>query len=162
MVCHGYSCYFKTRLEFRAGDLAQIDSMMRSGAASPEAERRALSRVVQFYEQRATAVIGARDRPKGDMVSAHERGQMDCVDESKNTTSLLQLIGSRGLFRYHRVLRRTSRGFLADGRYPHFTAVIADPAGRKWVVDSWYEPGGGAPDIMLLDRWRVRGVGGRR
>jgi len=161
-VCHGYSCYFKTRLELGAADLGRIASIMRSGAASPAAERQAVSRAVQFYEQRATALIGVRDRPKGDMVSAHERGQMDCVDESRNTTALLQMMASRGMFRYHQVLRRTSRGFLADGRYPHFTAVLADPAGQKWVVDSWYEPGGGPPDIMPLERWRVRGVGGRR
>ena len=96
------------------------------------------------------------------MGDGRKSGQMDCEDESTNTTHVLKMLASRGLFRHHKVLRRTSRGFLADGRFPHFTAVLADPSGRKWVVDSWYEPGGGAPDIMPLERWRVRGVGGRR
>ena len=161
-VCHGYSCYFKTRLDFGASDLGRIASIMRSGYSSPEAERRAVSQVVQFYEQRATAAVGVRDLPKGSLGDGRKRGQMDCEDESTNTTHVLRMLASHGLFRHHKVLRRTSRGFLADGRFPHFTAVIADPSGRKWVVDSWYEPGGGAPDIMPLDRWRVRGVGGRR
>ena len=49
------------------------------------------------------------------------------------------------------------RGFFLDGRYPHATAVIGDASGVKWAVDSWYEPAGGAPDIMPLREWRSRG-----
>ena len=49
------------------------------------------------------------------------------------------------------------RGFLLDGRYPHWTAVISDPAGVRWVVDSWYAPMGGAPDIIPLSEWKPRG-----
>jgi hypothetical protein len=161
-VCHGYSCYYTMRLVFGAQDLGRIASIMRSGASSPEAERRAVSKVIQYYERRATGVIGVRDRPKGELGHGRELGQMDCVDESTNTTMMLRLIAGQGLFRYHTVSPRVSRGFLLDNRFPHFTAVIADPAGRKWVVDSWYEPGGGAPDIMPLDRWQTRGVAGQR
>ena len=161
-VCHGYSCHFKTRLTLGAGDMRQMASILRSGHGSPAAERRAVSRLVQFYERRAAAVVGIRDRPKSDFGAGRERGQMDCVDESTNTTSILKLAERRGLLKHHKVMRRASRGFFADGRYPHFTAVLQERSGGKWVVDSWYEPAGGAPDIMLLSEWKKRGVGGQR
>ncbi|MBS3649625.1 hypothetical protein KEU06_13505 [Pseudaminobacter sp. 19-2017] len=161
-VCHGFSCTFKTRLEFGSADLKSIAAIMRIGASSAKAERRAISRAVQYYERKATRAIGVKDRPKGDLGGSHERGQMDCVDESTNTTSLLKLLETRGLLKHHTVERKTSRGFFADGRYPHFTAVVADRTGEKWVVDSWFEPAGGAPDIMPLTRWRTRGVWGER
>ena len=121
-----------------------------------------MSRLVRFYERRATAVVGVRDRPKSDFGAGRERGQMDCVDESTNTTSILNLVERRGLLKHHKVTRRASRGFFADGRYPHFTAVLQERSGGKWVVDSWYEPAGGAPDIMPLGEWKTRGVRGRR
>ena len=121
-----------------------------------------MSRVVQYYERRAIAAIGVKDRPKSDFGAGRERGQMDCVDESTNTTRILKLLEQQGLLKHHKVMRRASRGFFADGRYPHFTAVLKDPSGREWVVDSWYEPAGGPPDIMPLEKWKVRGVGGQR
>lgn len=83
---------------------------------------------------------------------------MDCVDESTNTDALLRYLQGNGLLRYHSVESRTSRGFLLDGRYPHWTAVIRAPDGIKWVVDSWYAPMGGAPDIIPLSAWKTRGV----
>jgi hypothetical protein len=161
-VCHGYSCHFKTRLVLGPADMRRIASTMRSGNGSAEAERRAVSRVVQYYERQATAAIGIKDGPKSDFGAGRERGQMDCVDESTNTTRMLKLVEQRGLLKHHKVMQRASRGFFADGRYPHFTAVLKDRAGREWAIDSWYEPAGGAPDVMPLSRWKSRGYGGQR
>jgi hypothetical protein len=161
-VCHGFSCTFKTRLNFSSTDSKNIAAIMRGGVSSAKAERRAISEAVQYYERRVSRAIGVKDRAKGDLGGSHERGQMDCIDESTNTTSLLKLLEARGLLKHHTVQRKTSRGFFADGRYPHFTAVIADRAGEKWVVDSWYEPAAGAPDNMPRARGRTRGVWGER
>lgn len=161
-VCHGYSCYYKTRLTLGSGDLARMGSIMRSGAGSATAERRAVARLVQYYERRAMAAVGVKDRPKSDFGRGRERGQMDCVDESTNTTALLRLAAAHGWLKHHKPSRPVSRGFFADGRYPHFTAVLVESGGKKWAVDSWYEPAGGPPDIMPLSRWRTRGVRGER
>lgn len=161
-VCHGYSCTYKTRLQLGAGDLRRIASIMAAGKSSAEAERRAVSRVVQYVEVRAAAAVGVRDRAKSDFGQGRERGQMDCVDESTNTTAVLKLLERRRLLHHHRVQRPVSRGFFLDRRYPHFTAVLKDEKGTKWAVDSWYERAGGPPDIMPLDRWLKRGVMGVR
>ncbi|ERM03590.1 hypothetical protein Q644_00845 [Brucella intermedia 229E] len=64
--------------------------------------------------------------------------------------------------KHHSVARRASRGAFFDGRYPHWTAVIEDRQGQRWAVDSWYEAGGGPPDIMPLQQWKRRGYMGER
>lgn len=161
-VCHGYSCHYQTALRLSDSDLARMRSILRSGAGSAKAERRAISRLVQYYERRAAGAVGIKDRAKSDFGRGRERGQMDCIDESTNTTALLRLVAGRGWLNHHTVARPTSRGFFVDARYPHSTAVLIDAGGEKWAVDSWYEPAGGPPDIMPLSQWRMRGVRGQR
>lgn len=135
---------------------------MAAGASSPKAERAAVSRAVRYYEDRAVRVIGVPDQPKSKASQYHRRGQMDCVDESTNTRSLLLYLQRLGLLKHHTVDRNVTRGFLLDGRYPHATAVLRDRSGTKWAIDSWYEPTGGPPDIRPLSEWLKRGVMGVR
>ena len=156
-VCHGYNCGFRTKLILGPRDGARFQSIMRAGARSPAAERAALKKAVQYFEERSYQVIGVRDRPEAAVIGAHNKGQMDCIDESTNTTAVLHYLAKRGLLKFHTVGRKVSRGFFLDGRYPHWTAIIVDKAGRRWVVDSWYAAGGGAPDIFPYEQWKVRG-----
>ena len=80
--------------------------------------------------------------------------QFDCIDSSRNTTSLLLLLDQLKLLRYHNVDVPVARGFLIDGRYPHVTAVLVEKAnGTKWAVDSWTVGYGQDLEIMPLERW---------
>lgn len=155
-ICHGYGCRYRSRLDLDAADGERFRKIMQTGAASPAAEREAISKADQYFEDRAFDATGIRDKRGADVAGA-ARGQMDCIDESTNTNALLVYLAERGLLKYHTVEKRVSRGFLLDGRYPHWTAVISDPGGTKWVVDSWYAPMGGAPDIIPLSEWMPRG-----
>jgi hypothetical protein len=161
-VCHGYGCYFQTPVTLTSGDRSRIAGIMASGRKSAEAERAAIRRAVQVFEQRSTQVIGVADRPKMEFGAAREKGQMDCVDESTNTDHFLRYLKSAGMLRHHSVSRRESRGSFFDGRYPHFAAVLRDTSGTLWAVDSWYEPAGGKPDIMRLAEWEERGFNSQR
>jgi hypothetical protein len=155
-ICHGYGCSFRTKLTLGAADGARFRSIMSVGAASPQAERAALARAVSYFDRRANEATGYKDRPRTE-VGKPERGQMDCVDESTNTHALLLYLAERGLLKFHKVGRKVSRGFFLDGRYPHWTAIIIEPSGVKWVVDPWYAQLGGAPDIFPYEKWKVRG-----
>lgn len=155
-ICHGYGCSFRTKLTLGAADGQRLRSIMGAGAASPKAERAALARAVSYFDRRANQATGYKDRPRTE-VGKPERGQMDCVDEATNTRALLLYLAERGLLKFHKVGRNVSRGFFLDGRYPHWTAVIIDPSGVKWVVDPWYATVGGAPDIFPYEQWKVRG-----
>jgi hypothetical protein len=161
-VCHGYDCTYKTRLDLGASDASRFAAIMASGAASAQSERQAVSNAVQYFEERAAHVIGVRDAAKSTLGASREKGQMDCIDESTNTRSLMLYLAEHGLLKHHKVEANVSRGFFIDGRYPHSTAVLRDAAGVKWAVDSWYEPMGGPPDILPLKNWLSRGVGGVR
>lgn len=157
-ICHGYGCAFRSRLDLGPGDAARFAAILAAGRSSPKAERAAIARAVGYFEKRAQQVTGVRDAPQSKFGASKIKGQMDCVDESTNTDALLRYLQGRGLLRYHKVEAKTSRGFLLDGRYPHWTAVVRAPDGVKWVVDSWYAPMGGAPDIIPLGDWKQRGV----
>lgn len=161
-VCSGYDCSYKTRLDLGATDARRFAAIMRSGRRSPQAERAAVAKAVQYFEKRAAQVIGVEDRAKSVFGESRHLGQMDCIDESTNTRSLLLYLERRELLRHHEVERNVSRGAFVDGRYPHSTAVIRAPDNARWAVDSWYEPAGGPPDIMLLEKWKTRGVLGER
>lgn len=161
-VCSGYSCAYRTALPLSPGFRNKLAGIMALGAASAHAERKALSRAVEYFERAATARIGVKDGPKGEIGRSRIYGQMDCIDESSNTGALLHYLQREKLMRHHESRPAASRGAFIDGRYPHSTAVLREKNGELWAVDSWYEPAGGAPDIMPLAEWRKRGVGGAR
>lgn len=157
-VCHGYGCTYRTRLDLGVKDGAKFHAVLASGKASPATERAAISRAVRYFEKRSFQVIGVRDLPKGQIGASRIKGQMDCIDESTNTNALLVYLAKRGLLKHHKVEKKASRGFFIDGRYPHWTAVIRDPHGELWAVDSWYAPMGGAPDIIPMSEWKPGGL----
>lgn len=161
-VCHGFDCRRKSKLELTGADSARFASIMAGGRGSAAAERAAVSKAVQYFEDRAAMTIGVRDKPKSDITQSGQMGQMDCIDESTNTRLLLLHLQGRGLLKHHKVEGNVSRGAFVDGRYPHSTAVLRDKQGKQWAVDSWYEPMGGPPDIMPLAEWQQRGVMGER
>jgi hypothetical protein len=159
-VCSGFNCHFKTRLDLGATDARRFAEIMAAGHASPEAERNAVSKAVQYYEKRAGAAIGVIDDAKSVFGASGEMGQMDCIDESTNTRSMLLYLERRGLLKHHDVRSNVSRGFFIDGRYPHSTAVLRDKGGSEWAVDSWYAPMGDAPDVLPMTQWLKRGIMG--
>lgn len=160
-VCHGYDCHYRTMVTLTAADQAKIRRLF-STTADAAGERKAIRKSVAIFEERSTQVIGVRDEPKMAFGRPNRKGQMDCIDESTNTDAFLHYLKANSLLRYHDVSRLDSRGFFIDGRYPHWTAVIVDRQKQKWAVDSWYEAGGGEPDIMPLKDWKKRGRGGSR
>jgi hypothetical protein len=156
-VCHGYGCAFRSKLRLTEADETRFDAVMAAARKSPSAERAAMSEAVRYFENRTRQVTGVVDQPKSKLGASGVRGQMDCIDESTNTRTLLKHLEKRGLLKHHSVAMIASRGFLVDGRYPHSTAVIRDASGVKWAVDSWYAPMGAAPDILRLSDWLPRG-----
>lgn len=161
-VCHGYDCYYRTTVLLSHGDQEKIAQYFVQLGKSPQGEREAIKKAVAVFESRSTQVIGVKDEPKMAFGRAYRKGQMDCVDESTNTDAFLHYLSAQKLLKYHTNWRRDSRGMFIDGRYPHWTAVIVDKHNVKWAVDSWYEAGGGSPDIMPLKQWKKRGKNGER
>jgi hypothetical protein len=156
IACHGYGCSRRLAISVDGAWLSRASALLKGGSASPEAERRALAQVVSTYTAYLTTSIGAKpDVPGSPPQMSGVPGQMDCLDETANTTSLLLVLQEQGLLTYHKVEPPESRGFFLDGRYPHFTAIIADKrTGEEWAVDPWRRAPGQIPEILPLIQWR--------
>jgi len=156
IACHGYGCAHRTVISVDGAWLSRAGATLRAGQGSPDAERRALGEVVRSYTAYLAASFGGKpDVPGSPTRMSGVQGQMDCLDETANTTSLLLVLQEHGLLAHHVVEHPESRGFFFDGRYPHFTAVIAEKrTGSAWAVDPWEKAPGQRPDILPLDRWR--------
>ena len=152
-ICHGYTCRIVTPVQLTPGELKRIARPM-AGVADAAAERAALAKSVQLFEQ----IVGARVGTAGDLPGMQfgrgADGQMDCIDEATNTMSLLLVLQRAGYLRHHRVLEPKGRGFFLDGRYPHATAAVADTlSGASWAIDSWPGANGEPPLIQPLADW---------
>lgn len=154
VVCHEFDCAKRTDIEFSRQDIDEIRRLF-AGIVSAPQERLALARAIALLERKVAPAAGTgRDRGGLDPLTP-EPGQLDCIDETVNTTQYLVMLADLGLVRLHAPAGPAARGFLLDLRYPHQTAVMIDnTTGRAWAVDSWPRANGLRPDIVPLDAWR--------
>lgn len=154
-VCHAFGCARKTAFDVTPRRLATMRRLLAAGKASPEAERKAVARLIAWSEQEIGPVAGSSGDIGGlDLHNAGVPGQMDCIDEASNTTSVLLVAERRGLLRHHTVASPVARGFFLDGRYPHATAVLRETgSGATFAVDSWPDANGVPPRIQPLEAW---------
>ena len=148
-VCWDYGCDRSQRVVLPAGAWAAVRSLFTPAAPDPASERLRIAR----FERAVGPLTGTdRDRP-GNIAGAGEPGQMDCIDESRNTTGYLHVLAEHGLLAWHRVGRPAHRmRWLID---QHRTAVIVDRSdGVAWAVDSWFLGNGRRPYVQRLDAWR--------
>jgi hypothetical protein len=156
IACHGYGCARRNMLSVDPSLLNRAGQILKAGRGSPETERKAIREIVRSYTAYLSRTLGGKpDRPGSPPQMSGKHGQMDCIDETANTTSLLLVLQDRALLAHHRVERPQSRGLFIDGRYPHVTAVIAEKrTGREFAVDPWRVAPGQQPDILPLSEWR--------
>lgn len=154
-ICHAFGCTRQTDVRLSERDIAQLRRIMAPGAASPQAERAAVRRAVMWMEERVGPTVGSVDDIGGlDLHNAGVPGQMDCLDETTNTTTTLMLLAQNELLAHHTPGYPVARGFFLDGRYPHATAVLHETdAGRDWAIDPWPYANGADVDVMTLDQW---------
>ena len=154
-ICHAFGCQRQTTVQLTNADIRQLTRIMRQADRSPAAERAAVRRAVMWMEARVGPVVGSDGDVGGlDLQNAGVPGQMDCLDETTNTTTTLILLQENGLLAHHRVAYPVARGFFLDGRYPHATAVLEETASmERWAIDPWPYANGEDVDVMPLEQW---------
>lgn len=159
-ICHGYGCKLTAELSVGASERAQLARLMAAGKGSAEAERRAVAAAGAWFDKRIGPLAGttnhiARAGPEHALDAAN---QFDCIDTSRNMTSLLLLLDELKLLRFHKPDVPVARGYFLDLRYPHATAVLTEKAGgTSYSVDAWTRRYGQPPEIMPLERWKTLG-----
>lgn len=156
-VCHGFGCKYRAEFGLTAADRAALARMLAGGKASAAAERKAIGNAGAWFDRRIGPVAGTTGHvARANRDYMFDKGQMDCIDSSRNTTSLLLVLDELNLLRHHHVAEPVARGYIIDGRPPHVTAVLVEKSsGVAWAVDSWTRAYGQAPEIMRLSMWKT-------
>jgi len=154
-VCHGFGCKFRNEVAFSDMDRARLAQLMKPGKTSAAAERAAVSVAGAWFDRRIAVEAGTqRHIARAGMSHMNEPAQYDCIDTSRNTTSLLLVLEQLKLLRWHSVDSPRARGYLIDGRPPHATAILVEKtSGERWSVDAWTRGYGEPPEIMRLSVW---------
>jgi hypothetical protein len=150
-VCYNYNCASESQVELSGPEWIEILKLFSRKARSPHDERKMISKAIALMEELTGGHLGTSN-DKGRNRGAGEPGQMDCIDESRNTTSYLTLFKKRGWIRWHQIEDRAVRSpFFFD---THWTAVIRDnKSNQRYAVDSWYRDNGSEPVISTLEEW---------
>ncbi len=154
-VCHGFGCQYRVELGLSSADHATLRRLMASGNVSAANERKAVAAVGAWFDRRVAPLAGT----KGHVARANrdymfDSGQFDCIDTSRNITSLLLVLEELGLLKHHTVAEPEARGHIIDFEAPHATAVLLEKgSGVKWSVDAWTRAYAQPPEIMPLKRW---------
>ena len=164
-VCHAYGCQMKTKFRFNGDDVKQLAAILakwRTNAATAEEERRGVAYSIGWMKERVGKVIGTvTDRAGDDFEGNGDPTQMDCVDESINTTSFLAVLSSSGLLMHHTVgvpfAKEDYRRGVAG--WTHWTAVLIErPSGQRWAVDSWIFACCENPAVVKAEDWYIAGI----
>lgn len=151
-VCSGYECSRSDTLTLSDGQWREIRALFTPVAASAREERATLRRAIARMEQMVGERNGTSADLGGNVAGGGMPGQMDCIDESRNTTTYLKLFQQDGLLRRHEVRERAQRDkWIID---VHWTAVIRDTDSGQWyAVDSWFLDNGQPPYVQKLEDW---------
>ena len=155
-VCHGFGCKFRVEIDLTPGDRAKLAQLLAVGRPSAAAERKAVAAAGAWFDKRVGPAAGTANHvARAGMKYMYDVRQFDCIDSSRNTTSLLMVLDQLNLLRYHEGDEPEARGYMVDGRPPHATAVLTERAtGRKWSIDSWTVGYGETLEVMPLERWK--------
>lgn len=154
-VCHGGTCALVSQVRLDPAQWERIAAVFAAPAADAQEERARIAEAISRFEVIVGALTDTSDDRAENRHGADWRSQMDCIDESTNSTTYLRMLASAGLLRWHRVEARVTRGFFVFG-WPHTTAVVSElNGGARWAVDSWFFENGKPPVIVPLDLWKT-------
>lgn len=152
-ICYDYGCASLAWVKLSDEQWQRVPAVFAPPAASPADEREQIRRAIALLESIVGPMTGTAHDKGGSWPGLGQTGQMDCIDESTNTTIYLTMLQKYGLLRWHNVEDRSTRWSLF--RWPHTTAVIAERAGgREWAVDSWFLDNGEPPFVLPLETWK--------
>lgn len=154
-ICYNHTCKEVTTVSLDRRQWREVQAVFTPPAPSSAQERRQLAEAIALFEQLVGGLVGTSQDKGGNFQGMLSGGkQLDCIDESTNTTTFLAMLEKGRLLRWHTVEDRSSRGFFIFGM-PHTTAVVKDSTtGEKWAVDSWFHDNGVPPEILPLTEWR--------
>ncbi len=128
-VCSGYGCRIIDTVSLSDVEWRSVRAVFVPRAETPADERRRIARAIAQLEKIIGPKTGTEHDKGGTFPGLFEAGQMDCIDESINTTVYLRLLAANDLLRWHGVGPDATRGYFLFG-WPHTTATVREkPSG---------------------------------
>jgi len=152
-VCHGNSCRLRTDVSLSATEWAQVRALFDPPPADARAERQQIARATALLETLTGRQAGTLEDAAGMGVHWNPDGQLDCIDETTNSTEYMRMMAADGLIRFHDIGLPANR-FVITSWGPSNTATISErTTGKIYAVDSYFRANGQPADILPLDVW---------
>ena len=151
-ICHGFGCNIESMISLSAAEWRSVADWLKANAPDPSTERDHIRQAIGWME----VLVGRHGPGREDRAldlkhAAYRTGQMDCVDESINTTTYLKLFEKQNLLRWHRVVERIQRRALFDA---HWASQVEEVhTGDRYVIDSWFQDNGLLPNVQKAEDW---------
>lgn len=118
-VCHGFGCQYRVELGLTPADHATLRRLMAAGKGSAANERKAVATVGAWFDKRIAPLAGTTGHvARANRDYMFDKGQFDCIDTSRNLTSLLLVLDEMGLLKFHGVAEPEARGHIIDFTAP--------------------------------------------
>ncbi len=151
-VCHGFGCKFSSTISLSDKEWKSVIGWLKTVAPDAETERSNIRQAIGWME----VIVGRHGPGRQDkgldlQYSNTKIGQMDCIDESTNTTTYLKLFEKEALLHWHRVIDTIQRRGIIDA---HWASQIEEIyTGERYVIDSWFHDNGMLPNIQKTEDW---------
>ena len=155
-VCHGHSCAKFAFISLSEHQWLTVKALFKPIASNPVQEREQIKQAIALLEE-FTGVQAGTYKDRAENFTKHGlNGQLDCIDESTNTSVYLRMLENAGVLQWHILAHRISRGlFYGDFSAPHTTATIIEKKSNiRYAVDSWFGNNGEPPEIVPLKLWK--------
>ena len=155
-ICHGHGCRLRSQVGLTELEWDPVADLFVEPAASAAIERGRIAMAIGLIEIAVGRKTGTWEDEGGTLNAVSGNKQLDCVDETTNTSIYLTLLARAGYLKWHKIEGWAGRGLLIDGSWPHQTAVIVElRSKRPYAVDSWFEHNGRAAHVVPLEEWRA-------
>lgn len=153
-VCWGYGCPRSAVVDLTEA-WGELERAFAEAPADAAAERERVASAVGLWERAAARSTPIGGDIGGTFEGVGREGQLDCVDETINTSRLLILLEDAGYLRFHRTRMPDSRGMFIFG-WPHTTAVLEElSSGERFAIDSWFHDNGTTAEVVPIDAWHA-------
>ncbi len=152
-ICHAYGCQRQQRVNADETFWNSINSVFTPTPTSGVEERERIAEAIGVFERYVGPRTGTDTDTHGTYYEYGE-DQMDCIDESTNTTVYLKLLDKQGYLKFNEITSVEARSPVKTGRWWHQTATVRDlETGQRYAIDSWFENNGYPAYVVPYEIW---------
>ncbi len=152
IICHGFGCKTKSHISLSEKEWRSVADWFKESLPDAKTERNHIRHAIGWME----VIVGRHgpgreDRALDLKFVSRRTGQMDCIDESANTTTYLKLFETVNLLKWHRVIEPIQRRALFNAHWA--SQIVEIGTGDRYVIDSWFHDNGMLPNVQKREDW---------